>query len=203
MINKKYLLSVFIIFIFVLSVVGANSNIVNIEGVDFKIPAKYSSGKLNNAGNSYSIDNSVNIFSIACVDDFLDTSYGFHSQKSHNENLTIGGHDVVYFWDYNSYEKNNVSIAYFSCGDSIYYVSWQGNSITSDIRGIIANSTPSSLSTAEFHDTLDKAKYAHDEQEKLDDMYNDNYYPAKNTKHGKNHLSMRDYVVYSKFFSEV
>lgn len=126
MFSKKIFLSLLLIALIISigcanAVDSSNWKTVKINDVDFKIPPKYQGGDINNDHTNYHY-NDLNTFGILCIDDYIASSYGcWHNFKG--KNLTIGSHDVAYFYQYNNFAKHDVSHAYFSSGDSIYCIS--------------------------------------------------------------------------------
>ena len=182
MVSKKILLSLLLITL-VLSInyVGAvdssNWKNINVCDVNFKIPPQYEDGDINSKNTDYHYKD-LNTFGILCVDDYLPNSYGYwYNFKA--KNLTIGSHDVVYFNQYNNYVKHDVSHAYFSSGDSIYCICWNGGEMSEEIEEIIINTPDSSYDTDTFYSILNDAKYEYDNKKANEDY---SYYvstPAK------------------------
>lgn len=182
MISKKILLSLLLITL-VLSIScvngvdSSNWKTVKVGDVNFKIPPQYQNGNINKDHTNYHYKD-LNTFGILCVDDYLSNSYGFWYNFK-GKNLTIGSHDVAYFSQYNSYVKHNVSHAYFSSGDSIYCISWNGGQMNDEIEEIIINTPDSSYDTSTFYGILNDAKQAYDIKQANEDY---SYYASTPTK---------------------
>lgn len=198
----------FIIFLFTIIGIIFSLNTISAEvdssnwtkekvgNVEFKIPPRYSGGNLSTDKNSYTY-NSLNEFGILCLDNYLPSNYGFHLINDRdNENKTIANHDIAFFCDYNKYEKDNVSIAYFSSENSIYAVQWKGNSITPEIESVIASAPQSSLSSSQFYSKLDQAKSKYMEQEEMNSYEEAGYYEPQSNKKDRSSDFARDYVFY-------
>ena len=141
---------------------SSNWKTVKINDVDFKIPPKYQGGDINNNHTNYHY-NDLNTFGILCIEDYIASSYGcWHNFKG--KNLTIGSHDVAYFYQYNNFAKHNVSHAYFSSGDSIYCISWGSGEMTDEMEEIIINTPDSSYDTATFYGILNEAKQDYEKE---------------------------------------
>lgn len=150
--------------------------VITIEDHNFKIPPTYQDGVLEDDGSSFEIDGGAT-FALYCIDGFVEKNYGYAASSSYNrEDLTIGSHEVVFFS-----KENSVSRAYFSCGDSIFYIGWEGQSMTPEIEEIIRTSDDSTLSSDEFHGILDTAEKIHDDREFQDLTSNSYRYPLVNT----------------------
>ena len=167
---------------YVNAVDSSNWKTVKVGDVDFKIPPQYQGGEMNSKNTEYHFKD-LNTFGILCVDDYLANSYGYwYNFKA--KNLTIGAHDAVYFSNYNSYVKHDVSHIYFSSGDSIYCICWSGSEITDEIEEIIINTPNSSYDTNTFHSILNDAKYEYDNK-KVNEEYS--YYVSTPTKSKDNY----------------
>lgn len=135
------------------SVSAQVNSTIEINGVNFEIPDEYQDGKVLDKG--YRFNNS---FSIYCIDDNIPKSLGLWAcEKDYEENLTIDNHPVRYYYQYNSYVKNNLSHAYFASGDSFYEISWIGNEISPEIKKIISDSPKSNISSDTFYNVLDES----------------------------------------------
>ncbi len=185
MISKKILLPILLItLVLSISCVGAvdssNWKTVKVGDVNFKIPPQYQDGNLNKCCTDYHYKD-LNTFGILCVDDYLPSNYGcWYNFKG--KNLTIGSHDVAYFTQYNSYANHDVSHAYFSSGDSIYCICWNGQ-MNDEIEEIIINTPDSSYDTSTFYGILDDAKQSYDDQKATED----NAYYSTPTKRENNY----------------
>ena len=174
MFSKKLFLSLLLIALIISmgcanAVDSSNWKTVKINDVDFKIPPKYQGGDINNDHmNSHYKD--LNTFGILCIDDYIASNYGcWHNLKG--KNLTIGSHDVAYFYQYNNFAKHDVSHAYFSSGDSIYCISWGSGEMTDEIEAIIINTPDSSYDTSTFYGILNEAKQEYDNEQTNDQSY--------------------------------
>ncbi|WP_299523592.1 hypothetical protein [uncultured Methanobrevibacter sp.] len=167
MISKKILISLlFISLIISINCVNAVDNsdwkTVKVNNVDFKVPPKYQGGELSNSDNCYMITN-IFTFGIRCVDDYLDSSYG-DDYNFKAKNSTIGTHDVSYITEYVNVIKHNVSYVYFSSGDSIYCISWNGQ-MNEEIEEMIINTPDSSYDADTFYGILDEARHKYDDDQ--------------------------------------
>lgn len=151
----------------VYAVDSSDWNTVRVNDVDFKIPPKYDGGEM---VDSYYTFKDLNTFGILCVDDYLANNYGYWYNFK-GENLTIGTHDVAYFTQYNKYVNHDVSHAYFSSGNSIYCICWNGGEMNEEIEEIIINTPDSSYDTSRFYEILNEAKHEHDTEEANDNSY--------------------------------
>ena len=165
----------FILIIFLLITLGcsyAYENSTEVNGISFELPDKYAGGE--NTLNGYRLENN---FSIQCIDDNIASAIGLWAAKSeYSEDLTINGHPVRYFYQYNQYVHNNDSHAYFATNESIYEISWVGNNITPEIEKMISDTPKSKIDNAIFYDILDDCfkKYKEERTDKLnhDAVYN-------------------------------
>ena len=164
MFSKKLLLALLVtlLLLSLMSVSGVDSSnwsSVKVNDVDFKIPPQYQGGS-NQKGDSYVLGD-LNNFGILCIDEYIVNNYGMWANDN-GKNVTIGNHDVVYFSEYNSYSKSNVSHAYFSSGKSVYSIAWNGSDMNENIEEIIINAPPSDYNSTTFHEILDEAKKQYD-----------------------------------------
>lgn len=197
MFSKKLLLALLVtlLLLSLMSVSGVDSSnwsSVKVNDVDFKIPPQYQGGS-NQKGDSYVLGD-LNNFGILCIDEYIVNNYGMWANDN-GKNVTIGNHDVVYFSEYNSYSKSNVSHAYFSSGKSVYSIAWNGSDMNENIEEIIINAPPSDYNSTTFHEILDEAKKQYDYKQQQD--YNSYYYdtPIK-----EDYRDNSNYWMYNYFF---
>lgn len=171
-----------------ISTAAAQNNVININGVDLELPNKYTGGKL--VDGEYKLNNT---FSIKCIDNKLEKSIGlWATEKDFEENLTIEGHPVKHYCQYNEYVGGNHSHAYFASGDSVYEISWTGKEINTDIEKLIKNTPKSNIDEDTFYTLLDKAIDTY-KQEKIDKLNSDVEYNYLETKiNSKNYPDASD-----------
>lgn len=171
-----------------ISTAAAQNNVININGVDLELPNKYTGGKL--VDGEYKLNNT---FSIKCIDNKLEKSIGlWATEKDFEENLTIEGHPVKHYCQYNEYVGGNHSHAYFASGDSVYEISWTGKEINTDIEKLIKNTPKSNIDEDTFYTLLDKAIDTY-KQEKIDKLNSDGEYNYLETKiNSKNYPDASD-----------
>lgn len=139
--------------IFLMSCVYANENTIQINDIDFEIPAKYQNGELYNG--KYQLNKN---FSISCIDDNISKSIGLWArEQKFSEDIEIENHPVRHFSQYNKYVKGNHSHAYFASGKSVYEISWVGKEINRDIEKLIKDTPPSEISNTDFYNLLDES----------------------------------------------
>ena len=173
----KNILIILIALLFVGCVWAQNDSAANINGIDFEIPQEYQNGKLEN--NRYRLENQ---FSIECIDGNIPKHIGlWASEKDYSKDLNIGNHPVRHYFQYNQYVHENHSHAYFASGNSIYEISWIGNSISGEIENMIKNTPPSKISEYDFKQKLDNAikTYKSEKINKLNKEGEYNYKEAK------------------------
>lgn len=175
---KKIIVILFIIIILA-GCSYAGSDKVEINGVDFEIPSKYSGGKT--AGEEYRMDN---VFSIRCIDDDAAGSIGLWAvEKDSSEDLNLKNHPVRHYCQYNSHVGDNHSHAYFASGESIYEIAWTGEEITRDIEKMIENTPESKIDEDAFYNALDASVkiYKENKISKLNHEAEYNYLEAKHS----------------------
>ena len=170
--NMKKIFLIMILSIFLMSCVFASGNNIEINGIDFKIPAQYQGGELYNG--RYRLDNN---FTISCIDSNVPKSIGLWArEQKFSEDVEIGDHPVRHFSQYNQAVKGNHSHAYFASGKSIYEISWTGKEINGDIEKLIKDTPSSEISSADFYNYLDESfeiyKYEKNKQDESDAQYN-------------------------------
>lgn len=171
---------------------SSNWENVTVTGNVFKIPPQYTDGIMKETMYTY-----INwtTFQISDVGESLPTVYVFaEGDNATKEDLNINGHAVRYFNEYNPAANANVSRAFFSCGDSVYMISWQSDNFTDDVKEIIANAEPSNFSSSEFYDILKEAKEQYLEQQE-EDLNTPYYYYDYSYDHQDNHHSFLDYYI--------
>lgn len=165
------------IMLLVISAVGASNNTIEINGVEFEIPSEYQGGDLDN--DRYTLEN---IFSIECIDDKLAKSIGLWAAENDiEEDLTIDGHPVRHYCQYNEYVHANHSHAYFASNDSVYEIAWTGKDIDSNIEKLIKNTPKSNIDEYSFYSTLDESVdiYKLDRIDRLNEDGEYNYLETK------------------------
>lgn len=132
---------------------------VEIRGVDFEIPDKYSGGELKSYGYIF---NNEDTFSILCIDFLMPTKFDeWNIESLSSENITVGSHEAVHYVN-----KKNISHLIFSVGDSIFCISWNSSKITPEIEKLVNDSPNSNLTSQQFHSKLENelAEYAADKE---------------------------------------
>lgn len=173
----KKILIILITLVFISSVWAQNESIVNINGINIEIPPKYQNGEFEN--NGYRLENQ---FSIECIDNNIPKHIGlWASEKDYNKDLNIEQHPVRHYFQYNQYVHDNQSHAYFASGNSIYELTWIGNSIPKEIEDMIKSTPPSKISEHDFNQKLDNSIkiYKSEKIKKLNDDGEQNYLEAK------------------------
>ncbi|MCF0226863.1 MAG: hypothetical protein HUK28_06130 [Methanobrevibacter sp.] len=169
---------------------------VKIKNHEFKIPPSYSDGELGDG--KYTVDNWRN-FEISLVDSSLPTVYGFaDSDDAKMEDLDINGHAVRYFNEYNNAEKANVSKVFFSCGESVFMISWKSDNFTEEVKEIISAADPSDFTYSEFYDILREAKSQYNAQKQADANTPDLVYAHNDNSYKKNDNFIKYYLTYKR-----
>lgn len=192
--NKFFLFFLTLLFLIAIPFVSASYETVTIDGVTFDIPGQFQDGRTIEDG--YIFDNN-NVFSIHSLETSLDNVYGYRMSNAENENMTIESHEVVYCFKYNPSSETNNSAVFFACGDIIYVIAFEGNTIPDYIREMIANSPDSTLSSEEFYSTLDDALTQYQMGEMVDD-YVDSYHYYTHSSSDKS--SGMHYVYFPRYF---
>ena len=156
---KKFFL-ILVFFLLISQVSG-----VEIRGVDFEIPDKYSDGDLKSYGYVY---NNENTFSILCIDLLMQKYAEWAYESSFSENITIGSHDAVHYVD-----GRNISHLIFSCGKSFFSISWNSSEITPEIEKLVYDSPDSNLTSSQFYSKLENelAEYEMDKEIEEETVY--------------------------------
>lgn len=193
---KKIILVILISLIMISTVTAINTDnwkTVTVENHDFKIPPQYSNGEMKKTG--YVVEN-WRVFQITEPGESLPTMYGFaNSGNPYVEDLEINGHPVRYINQYYELDNGNLSRAFFSCGDSIYLISWLSDNFTEEVKEIIASSDSSELSSNEFYEILDEAQSSYEVEKKAEEKayyYGHSYEKAYHKHH---------YRIYPIFYS--
>ena len=164
---KKIIFISAIIFLFI-----SSSYAVEVGGVDFNIPDRFSGGNELNSGYKFE-----NKFSVYDISDEIPEMYGFWVLSAdYRENLNITKHPCEYFYSYNTYSRDNLSHIVFASDNCIFMISWEGENITDEIKDMVSNTPDSKISDGDFHKILnDSVKvYKSERAEKLsqDAIYN-------------------------------
>lgn len=171
----KFFFIFFLILVFLTAIplAVASYDTVTIDGVTFDIPSQYQNGRSFDGG--YVFDN-FNVFGIQSLSSSLSNVYGYDMKNAYSENTTIGSHDIVYCYKYNPTSETNNSAVYFSCNDTIYSISFEGNTIPDYVREMVENSPESTLSSEEFYSILDNALDQYNMEKMVDDYVGSHHY---------------------------
>jgi hypothetical protein len=154
---------VFLIFVFFLLISQVSA--VEIRGVDFEIPDKYSDGELKSYGYIFEKENT---FSILCIDYLMQKYAEWAFESIYSENITIGSHEAVHYVN-----PGNISHLVFSVGDSIYCISWNSSEITPEIEKLVIDSPDSNLTSSKFYSKLENelAEYISEKEIEEETVY--------------------------------
>lgn len=165
----------------------AADSTVDINGIEFKIPSKYTGGDL--TGGEYKLNN---IFSIRCIDDNVSNAIGLWAvEKDFSEDINIGNHPVRHFCQHNRYVNGNHSHAYFTSGKSVYEISWVGDEITPEIEKLIEETPKSEIDDNAFYSALDKSVESYKEI-RIDKLNRDGEYNYLEAKYQSNQQKTPD-----------
>ena len=169
-----------LIFLLIASVSASNNLTVEVNGVDFQIPQRYSGGTFKKGEYVYK---DLNTFGILCVDNYIITNYGYWARSSDiSQDLSIDNRPIKFLSSYNSYSDTNVSHVYFPIGESVYLICFEGNNLTSEISNIIENAPQSDIDSDTFNGLLDEAQNQYNQRRYIDQSSEDYYQYA----HGLN-----------------
>ena len=170
-------------------------NEITVNNVNFKVPDKY----FNESGDktyakSYKYGNKFSIYS--CMDyNTLKNYYGKESTSKgvmDIEQTSISGHDVIHIYnDYHSpwgdYGGLNKSYVFFSTGNKIFEISFNGDTLTDEIAEIIKSTPESEMSQDVFLNKLDNAQrdYVREDYEKNLELDLEDYYRSYNDEHSR------------------
>lgn len=161
--NKKVLIIPCLILIFIsLSLVsGENTNNLTkpVSGIDFQIPPQYDGGILKN--NSYIYINPYN-FRILSLDNYNNLRFNFGSDMLEGsvittQETTIGNHPAYVIYSYIDIANSNLTSIYLSIEDTIFVISYKGDSITPEIENMIENTPPSTITSEQLYSKLSEA----------------------------------------------
>ncbi len=156
MIKKLFiiLLAVLILMNAVNAVDSSNWTNATVGYETFKIPPQYENPYKSDF-NMYEFDEDIDVFTIRFVNPNIMSLYGyFIEHNSHIQKVKVSGHDAVHFMGYDRYSGKNNSKLWFSSGEEFYYITWNGEKITPEIKEVVKSCSDSKYSHDEFYDIL-------------------------------------------------
>lgn len=152
---------------------SSNWKVINIDGVDFKLPPEYEGGHFSGETNhtTYMLE-TVFDFSINSMYNKarLEDEYGYASTDedlTSFDKKTVGKHIVILLHSYNSICEHNVTYAFFVVNKTIFSISYNGINLTNNLKKMISSTPKSELSKKKFFKRLDEAQkdYLEDQRE--------------------------------------
>lgn len=165
---------------------------VTVNNVTFKIPEKFSNGRINdlNTGYSQGKDRFFHINSLVRYDT-LKSIYGITSASGGIENIEereIAGHDAVVVYNHNDFHDYDYLDVFFTTGNKIFRIQYPSSNVTPELVEMI-NSTPKSqMSKDAFLNKLDNAQrdYSNEEYQKNLELDFEDYYRSYNDQNRHN-----------------
>lgn len=122
----------------------------------FKIPPQYENPYQSDF-DMYEFDEDIDVFTIRFVNPNIMSLYGyFMEQHSYIKKVNVSGHDAVHFMGIDRFSDKNNSKLWFSAGEEFYYITWNGENITPEIKEIVKSASPSKFSHDEFYSILNE-----------------------------------------------
>lgn len=120
----------------------------------FKIPPQYENPYKSDF-NMYEFDEDIDVFTIRFVNPNIMSLYGyFLEHNSYAKKVDVAGHDAIHFMSYDRHSGKNNSKLWFSAGEEFYYITWNGEKITPEIKEVVKSSSDSKYSHDEFYSIL-------------------------------------------------
>jgi hypothetical protein len=120
----------------------------------FKIPPQYENPYKSDF-NMYEFDEDIDVFTIRFVNPNIMSLYGyFLEHNSYAKKVNVSGHDAIHFMSLDRYSGKNNSKLWFSAGEEFYYITWNGEKITPEIKEVVKSASESKYSHDEFYDIL-------------------------------------------------
>ena len=164
---------------------------ITVNNVDFNLPPKY---QPNDSEYKYSqnyFHGSPYDFKIKSMTLYknLADEYGMWSTSKDArdiEETNIEGHDAIIIYEYNKYFDRTELHLFFSTGEKIFYMNYQKDNVTPELKEIIKSTPKSKMSYETFMDKLNNAQkdYLDEELQINLELDAENYYRDYN-----NHLN--------------
>lgn len=155
---KKVILILLALFILINSasaIDSSNWTTASVGYEKFKIPPQYEDPYQNDF-NMYEYDEDIDVFTIRYVNPSIMSLYGYFMEHNTAKKVNISGHDAIHFTGYDRHSEKYNSKLWFSAGEEFYYITWNGEKITPEIKEIIKKTSPSKYSHKEFYSVLNE-----------------------------------------------
>ena len=199
----KRIIIILLILVFLLPVCAGAESTVNVDGVDFTIPQKYSGGELTDS--CYMLNNAYTfrILSLASEKN-LKLNFGYDSSSDDVLDIResyVGGHNAVVIYSNKTICEHEVVSIYYACGDKIFVISYNGSEVTPEIEKMIENTPESSISGETLYNTLADAQleYVYDLEQEENEIELENAIDNALEKHQSQHS--RFFIFYHKSYT--
>ncbi len=154
---KKLFISLLVLIMLIGSVSAIDSSnwtTADVGYETFKIPPQYENPYQSDF-HMYEFDEDIDVFTIRYVNPNIMSLYGyFLEHNSYAKKVNVSGHDAIHFMGYDRHSGKNVSKLWFSAGEEFYYITWNGENITPEIKEIVKSCSKSKYSHDEFYNIL-------------------------------------------------
>lgn len=135
---------------------SSNWTTADVGGETFKIPPQYANNPYKSDDNIYWLnEDNIYAFCVRLINPNLMSLYGYDIEHSYYyKNVNVAGHDAVHFKSHDRFNKMDYSTLWFCAGNQFYYIQWEGENITPEIKEIVKSSSKSNYTQKEFKEIL-------------------------------------------------